>query len=158
MIKSLVALWGEVCCLGGKLFAVNKLEGPTMNYLLIFFFFSNNRRHLENRERRAEDPKGKRLKAGGGERHVVQAPWCLAAAAAKSLQSCPTLRGLQPAQLPCPWDSPSKNTGVDCHALLHGIVPTLGSNPGLLNCRKILYYEATRASLVSYFEPNSLVH
>lgn len=39
MIKSLVALWGEVCCLGGKLFAVNKLEGPTMNYLLIFFFF-----------------------------------------------------------------------------------------------------------------------
>ena len=74
MIKSLVSLWGEVYCLRGKLFSVNKLEGPTMNYLLIFFFFFNNRRHLENRERRAKDPKGKRLKAGGGERHVVQAP------------------------------------------------------------------------------------
>ena len=24
----------------------------------------------------------------------------------------------------CPWDSPRKNTRVDCHALLRGIVPT----------------------------------
>ena len=24
----------------------------------------------------------------------------------------------QPARLPCPWDSPGKNTGVDCHFLL----------------------------------------
>ena len=39
MIKSLVSLWGEVYCLRGKLFSVNKLEGPTMNYLFIFFFF-----------------------------------------------------------------------------------------------------------------------
>ena len=23
----------------------------------------------------------------------------------------------------CPWDSPGKNTGVDCHALLQGIFP-----------------------------------
>ena len=28
----------------------------------------------------------------------------------------------------CPWDSPGKNTGVDCHALLRGIFPTQGSN------------------------------
>ena len=28
-------------------------------------------------------------------------------------------------------DSPGKNTGVDCHALLQGIFPTQGSNPGL---------------------------
>ena len=35
-----------------------------------------------------------------------------AAAAAKSLQSCPTLR------LSHPWDSPGKNTGVGCHFLL----------------------------------------
>ena len=43
-----------------------------------------------------------------------------AAAVAKSLQSCPTLRPLrrQPTRLPCPWDSPGKNTGVDCHFLL----------------------------------------
>ena len=43
-----------------------------------------------------------------------------AAAAAKSLQSCPTLcdprDGSPP--LPCPWDSPGKNTGVGCHFLL----------------------------------------
>ena len=38
------------------------------------------------------------------------------AAAAKSLQSCPTL--CNPTRLPCPWDSPGKNTGVGCHFLL----------------------------------------
>ena len=27
-------------------------------------------------------------------------------------------------------DSPGKNTGVGCHALLHGIFPTQGLNPG----------------------------
>ena len=43
-----------------------------------------------------------------------------AAAAAKSLQSCPTLRPhrRQPTRLPCPWDSPGKNIGVGCHFLL----------------------------------------
>ena len=35
-------------------------------------------------------------------------------------------------------DSPGKNTGVGCHALLQGIFPTQGSNPGLLHCRWIL--------------------
>ena len=44
----------------------------------------------------------------------------LLAAAAKSLQSCPTLRPRrrQPTSLPRPWDSPGKNTGMDCHFLL----------------------------------------
>ena len=44
-----------------------------------------------------------------------------AAAAAKSLQSCPTLckpHRRQPTRLPRPWDSPGKNTGVGCHFLL----------------------------------------
>ena len=43
-----------------------------------------------------------------------------AAAAAKSLQSCPTLRPhrQQPTRLPHPWDAPGKNTGVGCHFLL----------------------------------------
>ena len=42
------------------------------------------------------------------------------AAAAKSLQSCPTLCNprWQPTRLPHPWDSPGKNTGVGCHFLL----------------------------------------
>ena len=38
-----------------------------------------------------------------------------------------------------PHDSPGKNTGVGCHALLQGIFPTQGSNWGLLHCRQILY-------------------
>ena len=43
-----------------------------------------------------------------------------AAAAAKSLQSYPTLQAhrRQPTRLPRPWDSPGKNTGVGCHFLL----------------------------------------
>ena len=36
-------------------------------------------------------------------------------------------------------DSPGKNTGVDCHALLQGIFPTQGSNPGLPHRRRVLY-------------------
>ena len=32
----------------------------------------------------------------------------------------------------CLWNSPGKNTGVDCHALLQGIFPTQGSNTCLL--------------------------
>ena len=42
-------------------------------------------------------------------------------------------RGLQPARLPRPWDSPGKNTGVGCHALLQGIFPTQGLNLLLLH-------------------------
>ena len=34
--------------------------------------------------------------------------------------------GQYPARLLCPWDSPGKNTGVGCHALLQGIFPTQG--------------------------------
>ena len=45
------------------------------------------------------------------------------------------------------WDSPGKNTGVGCHALLQGIFPTQGSNPWLLHCRQTLYCWATREAL-----------
>ena len=43
-----------------------------------------------------------------------------AAAAAKSLQSCPTVRphSWQPTRLPRPWDPPGKNTGVGCRFFL----------------------------------------
>ena len=46
-----------------------------------------------------------------------------AADAAKSLQSCPTLRPQrrQPTRLPRPWDSPGKNIGVGCHFLLQSM-------------------------------------
>ena len=36
-------------------------------------------------------------------------------------------------------DSPGKNTGVSCHALHQGIFPTQELDPGLPNCRWILY-------------------
>ena len=38
------------------------------------------------------------------------------------------LYGLQPTRLLCPWDSPGKNVGVGCHALLQGVFLTQGSN------------------------------
>ena len=37
-------------------------------------------------------------------------------------------------------DSPGKITGVGDHALLQGIFPTQGLNPGLLHCRQTLYH------------------
>ena len=46
---------------------------------------------------------------------------------------------LQSVRLLCPWDSPGKNTGVGCHALLQGIFLTQGLHPHvhLLHCRLI---------------------
>ena len=58
-------------------------------------------------------------------------------------QSCQTLlwpHGPYPARLLHPWDSPGKNTGVGCHALLQGIFLTQWSKPGLPHCRQILYH------------------
>ena len=47
--------------------------------------------------------------------------------------------GCSPTRLLCPWDSPGRNTEVGCHALLQGIFPTQGLNPGLQLWRQILY-------------------
>ena len=44
-----------------------------------------------------------------------------------------------PPESPVHGDSPGKNTGVGCYALLQGIFPTQGSKPGLQHCRWILY-------------------
>ena len=43
-------------------------------------------------------------------------------------------------------DSPGKNTGVGCHALLHGVFLTQGSNPGLPHCWRILYFLSHQGS------------
>ena len=48
-------------------------------------------------------------------------------------------QGLYPARLLYPQDSPGKNTGVGCHALLQGTFPTQGSNMRLLG---LLYWQA----------------
>ena len=48
-------------------------------------------------------------------------------------------RGLQPARLLCPWNSPGQNAGVGSHSLLQGIFPAQAWSAGLLHCRRILY-------------------
>ena len=58
-------------------------------------------------------------------------------------QACPTLCNPMDCSPPGPsvhGDSPGMNTRVGCHALLQGIFPTQGSNPGLPPCRQILYH------------------
>ena len=49
-------------------------------------------------------------------------------------------------------DSPSKNTGVGCHARLQGIFPTPESNWGLLHRRQILYHLSHQESPCSLDE------
>ena len=61
-------------------------------------------------------------------------------------QSCPALWDPMDCSL-CPWDSPGKNIGVGYPSLLHGIFPTQGSNPGLPQCRQILYHPSHQGSL-----------
>ena len=69
--------------------------------------------------------------------HYCWAVLCLVA------QLCLTLCDPMACSLPgssVHGDSPGKNTGVGCHALLQGIFPTQGLNPGLPHCRQILYW------------------
>ena len=54
---------------------------------------------------------------------------------AQSFQSCLTLGDAMDCSPPgssVRGDSPGKNTGVGCHALLQGIFPTQGSNSRLI--------------------------
>ena len=48
-------------------------------------------------------------------------------------------------RLLCPWDSPGKNAGVGCHALLQAIFSTQGLNPCLLH---LLHRQAGSLPLV----------
>ena len=67
-------------------------------------------------------------------------------------QPCLTLCDPMDCSLPDPLssslqgDSPGKNTGVSCHALLQEIFPTQWSNPGLPHCRQILYQLSHKGS------------
>ena len=44
------------------------------------------------------------------------------------------------------WDSPGKNIGVNSHSLLQGACWTQAANPGLLQCRRILYQLSPQGS------------
>ena len=64
-------------------------------------------------------------------------------------QSCPTLYNPMDCRLPgssVHGDSLGKNTRVGCHALLQGIFPTQGLNPGLLHCKPVLYWLSHQGS------------
>ena len=68
-------------------------------------------------------------------------------------QSCLTLcdpHGLEPTRLLCPGNSLGKDTGVGSHSLLQEIFPTQGSNPGLLQCRWILYFLSHQRSPLNF--------
>ena len=55
--------------------------------------------------------------------------------------------GLNLDRLLCLWNFSGKNTRAGSHSLLQGIFPIYRSNPGLLDCRKILYCLSHQGSL-----------
>ena len=87
---------------------------------------------------------------------------CICAGLCLVTQSCPTL--CDPVDYSPPGssvhgDSPGQNTGVGCYALLQGIFPTQGSNPGLPHCRRILYqlsYQGSPSSPHGFFKSDFL--
>ena len=88
------------------------------------------------------------LSAGSCSKHFASICICLV------VQLCSTL--CDPTNCSLPGSSilgysPGKNSGVGCHALLQGIFPTQGSNPGLLYCRWILYCLSQQRLLISLF-------
>ena len=75
--------------------------------------------------------------------------WMHACMRAQLLQLCPTLYDPMDCSPPGSsdhGDSTGRNTGMGCHALLQGIFPTQGSNPGLPHCRQILYHLSYQGS------------
>ena len=72
--------------------------------------------------KRRKEGKKKEGRSEEGKKGETQSFYVQRYAAAKLLQSCPTLCNPidgSPPEAPRPWDSPGKNTGVGCHFLLH---------------------------------------
>ena len=83
--------------------------------------------------------------------HRVGHNWSELAAAAYKVKSesesrLVTSDSLQPHGLHSPWNSLGQYTGVGSFFLLQGIFPTQGSNPGLPNCRQVLYQLSHKGS------------
>ena len=68
---------------------------------------------------------------------VADACWCMA----KPIQYCKVKNNTNKKI------KKKKNTGVGSHSLLQGTILTQGSNPGLLNCRQILYHLSHQGGL-----------
>ena len=69
---------------------------------------------------------------------MLQYMWAYYAYAQLCPVLCNSMDSNPPGSFLCLWNSPSKNTGVGCHALLQGITPTQGWSPGFLHCRRVL--------------------
>ena len=77
----------------------------------------------------------------------LQGPWKWKWKWSRSIMSV-SLRpcGLLPTTPLCPWNSPGKNARVGSHSILQEIFPNKGWNPGLLDCRQILYHLSHQGS------------
>ena len=84
---------------------------------------------------------------------------CLCATSLRSHRIlCGPLDGLQPTRFLCPWDFSDKITEVGFHALLQGIFPNQGLNPGLLYCRQILYHLSHQGSNECYVREKRIMN
>ena len=78
----------------------------------------------------------------GSSFHRRSFEWASACVLCLVVQSCPTFckpMDCSPPGSSVHGDSPGKNTGEGCSALLQGVFPAQGSNPGLPHCRWILF-------------------
>ena len=76
---------------------------------------------------------------------IIKATRCCCVLLWLVTQSCLTL--FSPMVCRPPGSSVPMDPGVGCHALLQGIFPTQGSNPGLPHSRQILYHLSYQGSL-----------
>ena len=75
---------------------------------------------------------------GPGQHMALQTGWSESRSAVSD--------SLRPLGLYSAWNSPGQNTGMGSFSLLHGIFPTLGSNPGFSHYRWILYQLSHKGS------------
>ena len=59
--------------------------------------------------------------------------------------------GLQPSMLQYAWVFSRQEYWSGCHALIQGIFPTQGSNPGLTRCRWILYWPSHQGIPIFFY-------
>ena len=64
-------------------------------------------------------------------------------------------RGLQPARLFCPRNSPGSNAGVDCHSLLQSYLPNPGIKPASPALQEELFGPSCQGSPVTQYYPNN---
>ena len=80
--------------------------------------------------------------------------WLLWGPLYSAIQPCLTLcdlMGSSPPGFTVGLLPPGKNTGVCCHALLQGILPTQGLDPGLPYCRQFLFCLSHQRSTLILF-------